>query len=137
MAAIAKYKAVKEFEFENVQYGIGMVLILDPRDARELVESGKVLHMRYLDPADPIDQAEIERFSDNPTGVPKPKPVEEEISDEDAREETSDADSSEEDTEDASKQGDDQYNTDADTGNSSAPEKGAAKKTAKKPKRRR
>lgn len=64
--AIARYKAVKEFEYDGVSYGIGNQLVLDPTDAQELVEKGKLLLAGYLDPEDPADAAQIERIKRNP-----------------------------------------------------------------------
>lgn len=64
--AIARYKALKEFEYEGVSYGIGNALALDPEDAQELVETGKVQFAAYLDPNDPIGAAEIARIKENP-----------------------------------------------------------------------
>lgn len=69
--ATAKYKAVKPFEENDVHYGIGMVLILDPKKATDLVETGKIRLEKYLDPEDAHDAHEIERFTGNPTGVPR------------------------------------------------------------------
>lgn len=64
--AIARYKAVKPFEYEGVEYGIGNALVLDPEDAQELVETGKVQLGAYLDPEDEHDAAEIARIKADP-----------------------------------------------------------------------
>lgn len=71
--ATAKYKAIKPFDDKGTSYGIGMVLILDPKKATDLVETGKIRLEKYLDPEDTRDQAEIERFTNNPTGAPRPR----------------------------------------------------------------
>lgn len=64
--AIARYKAVKVFEYEGVEYGLGNQLVLDPADAQPLVEKGQVTLQGYLDPEDPKDAAQIERIKRNP-----------------------------------------------------------------------
>lgn len=64
--AIAKYKAVKVFEYEGVEYGIGNALVLDPKDAQELLEKGKIQFGAYLDPEDAHDAAEIARIKADP-----------------------------------------------------------------------
>lgn len=64
--AIARYKAVKEFEYDGTKYGIGNALVLDPKDAQELIETGKVQLGAYLDPENETDAAEIARIKADP-----------------------------------------------------------------------
>lgn len=71
--AIARYKAVKEFEHDGVSYGIGNALVLDTDDAQELVEVGKIQIAAYLDPSDPVDAATIERIKADPRTFKAPK----------------------------------------------------------------
>lgn len=69
--ATARYKALKEFEEDSVSYGIGNALILDPSNAEALIETGKIQLVKYLDPEDASDKAEIDHFTGNPTGAGK------------------------------------------------------------------
>lgn len=61
--AIAKYKAVKIFDYKGKEYGLGMEIVLEDADGELLVKDGKAEMQKYLDPTDPIDAAEIEKFS--------------------------------------------------------------------------
>lgn len=76
--ATARYKALKEFEYTDVNYGVGMSLILDPDAAQVLVEEGKIQLVKFLDPEDESDKREIDHFTNNPTGAEKPEDTEEE-----------------------------------------------------------
>lgn len=98
--AFAKYKVHKPFEQDDFQYGIGMVLVLDPKKATDLVESGKIVMQKYLDPEDATDAAEIKHWENNPTGQPKRgEPVAAAVAaneGEDAADEDADADKADE-----------------------------------------
>lgn len=95
--AIAKYKAVKQFNHDSFLYGIGMILLLDPKKARPLIEEGKVVLEKFLDPEDSKDAAEIERFTDNPEGRVKTRPQTAVETDLDADEDDDDADDEDDD----------------------------------------
>lgn len=64
--AVASYKALKVFEHEGVEYGIGNALVLELGEAEDLVQSGKLQLVRHLDMEDAGDRAEADRIRANP-----------------------------------------------------------------------
>ena len=51
----AKFKVVKEIDFDGKKQMLGAELILDTADAEELVDTGSVVLSRHLDTSDPDD----------------------------------------------------------------------------------
>lgn len=66
--ALAKYRAVIPFEYKEFDLGIGMVLILDPKEAQKMLENAQIEFMKFLNPDVEADASEIARFTDNPSG---------------------------------------------------------------------
>jgi hypothetical protein len=62
MMAIAKYKVVREFEFEGKNLGLGEELVLKDADGEALVQKGKLQLSNYLDPENTEDKAVIDSF---------------------------------------------------------------------------
>lgn len=71
--AIGRYKVVKVFEDEGVSYALGNQLALDDKEAKPLVDTGKVILVQMLDPDDAADAATIKRLRDNPATFKGPK----------------------------------------------------------------
>jgi len=83
--AIGRYKVVKVFESDGVSYALGNQLALDDKDAKPLLDTGKVILAAMLDPEDPQDAATIRRLRANPATFKAEKtapaaPVEETVS---------------------------------------------------------
>lgn len=57
--AIGKYIVQKLTAFAGKEYGLGMEIVLDDIDAEDLIKTGNISILRYLDPADPADAADI------------------------------------------------------------------------------
>lgn len=92
--ATARYKALKVFVYNEVNYGVGNALILDPSAAEALVEKGQIQLVKYLDPTDPADNTEIDHFTDNPTGAGKSETETENEAQQDQSSDSSNTDSS-------------------------------------------
>lgn len=60
--ALAKFKALKEFDYNENHYAIGNEIILPDLEGDDLHQQGKVILMRYLDPEDATDSLTIKQF---------------------------------------------------------------------------
>jgi hypothetical protein len=80
--AIAKYKVVKEFEYEGVAKKLGEEIITRDSEGETLVEEGKVNLCRHLEPTDPEDKALIDAYREKEKGTIETREEENEVRDE-------------------------------------------------------
>lgn len=77
--AIAKYKALQEFEYEGEPVVIGQELTLRDSRGETLVQHGQAVLVKYLDPDIPeekteIDAAQAAARKNDKTEAPKARP---------------------------------------------------------------
>lgn len=80
--AIAKYKVVKEFEYEGSLKKLGEEIITRDSIGETLVEEGKVNIIRHLEPTDAEDLALIEAYRESEKETIDEREAAEEVRDE-------------------------------------------------------
>lgn len=80
--AIAKYKVVKEFEYEGSFKKLGEEIITRDSVGETLIEEGKVMLCCHLEPTDPEDLALIESYRESEKESIDDREVAEEVRDE-------------------------------------------------------